>query len=49
MNWIGRIFWQRIHDPRLIRIDGEVAELKKDMLKLKEQTAELLAARELKD
>jgi hypothetical protein len=46
MGWLGRILWQRVHDPRLVRIDHEVEALKLDMKKLKEQTAELVASNE---
>lgn len=46
MGWLAGLFWQRVHDPRLIRIDREVEALKQDMVKLKEQTANLVASSE---
>lgn len=44
MSWLGRLFWQRVHDPRLIHIEREVDALKQDMVELKAQTAELVEA-----
>lgn len=46
MSWLSRLIWQPTHDARLIRVEGEVSALKKDITKLKEQTAALEALRE---